>query len=98
MRRWASNKADLTDEKLLEDINSQLGDAGRVDLESQSISTASGDLPVSPIMNPAWIRARRRKRKERQGPADSRFQGKLRLNPYGMIELGQHMTVGGSTD
>lgn len=86
-RRWASNKADLTDEKLLEDIHSCLGDAGRVNTESKTVSTASGDLPVSPAMDPAWIRARRRTKKDQQGAAVGRFQSKLRLNPYGMMDI-----------
>lgn len=84
-RRWASTKADLTDEKLLEQIQKRLGSAAHVDLESKTVSTASGDLPMSPLLDPAWIRARRRTRKEKPGKPEGRMAKKMRMNPYGRV-------------
>ncbi|KAM0274883.1 hypothetical protein ACHAQH_007772 [Verticillium albo-atrum] len=54
--------------------------------ESKTIETVVGDLPISPVMDPAWMEARRRfrmpKAKTPSHTCVGRFRKKLYLNPY----------------
>ncbi|KAF4121888.1 Thioesterase domain [Geosmithia morbida] len=82
-RRWASyDKASLTREELLRQVQADLDKSIRVDAEAKTISTSAGDLPISPVFDPAWIQSRRRQRKPDAGKPTGRFRRKLRLNPY----------------
>ncbi|KAF3345133.1 putative cell wall protein SPI1 [Verticillium dahliae VDG2] len=54
---------------------------------SKTMETVVGALPLSPVMDPAWIEAKRRFRTPKpKTPAHTylgRFRKKLYLNPYG---------------
>lgn len=87
-RRWRSyDRREITEEALLEKVNASFGDDAyatplSVDADTKTISTANGNLPISPLFDPAWMSARRRQTK---GPPASsgRFRKKLLNNPYG---------------
>ncbi|KAL7953097.1 Alpha/Beta hydrolase protein [Trichoderma compactum] len=87
-QRWHSyDKASLTREALLRKVEAGLGrdtdgDSLKVDPEAKTISTAAGDLPISPIFDPAWMQARRRTAKAAPGPPLGRFRRKLANNPF----------------
>jgi hypothetical protein len=88
-QRWHSyDKASLTKEALLQKVEAGLGydadgEALKVNSEAKTISTAAGDLPISPIFDPAWMQARRKTAKAPQGPPLGRFRRKLANNPFG---------------
>lgn len=92
-QRWHSyDKASLTREALLRKVEAGLGhdadgESLKVDPEAKIISTAAGDLPISPIFDPAWMQARRRTEKAAPGPPLGRFRRKLANNPFGMASL-----------
>ncbi|RSL73930.1 hypothetical protein CEP54_000167 [Fusarium duplospermum] len=87
-KRWASwEKSALTKEALLQQVESGLGhDAEgkplRIDTDSKTVSTASGSLPISPIMDPKWMKSRRRERKAPPGKISGNFRRKLANNPF----------------
>lgn len=92
-RRWASyDKADLTKEALRRQVEAGLGEDAHgkpltIDPDAKTVDTASGALPISPLFDPAWLKARRRQKKGEKGTvALGRFHKKLANNPYGMIE------------
>ncbi|EFY99823.2 hypothetical protein X797_001234 [Metarhizium robertsii] len=87
-QRWASyDKSALTKDALNHKVESGLG-AGNGDAnlllntEEKTISTATGDLPLSPLFDSDWIKARRRSRKHSPSKATGRFRKKLANNPY----------------
>lgn len=92
-QRWHSyDKASLTKEALLRKVEAGLGhdadgESLKVDPEAKIISTAAGDLPISPIFDPAWMQARRRTEKAAPGPPLGRFRRKLANNPFGIARL-----------
>jgi hypothetical protein len=92
-KRWTSyDRSTLTDEALLAHIESGLGDDEhgkpvRIDTEKKTVSTAGGDLPISPLFEPSWIRSRRRVTKEEARSPTGRFRRKLIWNPYGESRL-----------
>ncbi|KAI5468073.1 Alpha/Beta hydrolase protein [Mariannaea sp. PMI_226] len=80
-------KPTLTQEALLEQIESQLGDdldgkPMRIDPDAKTVNTAAGSLPISPIMDPAWIKSKRRPRKNDPGKISGQFRKKLSNNPF----------------
>ncbi|KAL7896223.1 hypothetical protein HDV63DRAFT_171063 [Trichoderma sp. SZMC 28014] len=87
-QRWHSyDKASLTKEALLQKVEAGLGhDADGKSLifnaEAKTVSTAAGDLPISPIFDPAWMQARRKIAKSAPGPPLGRFRRKLANNPF----------------
>ncbi|TQV91168.1 hypothetical protein V2A60_009358 [Cordyceps javanica] len=87
-QRWTSHSsASLTNKALLEKVNARLNDDeyGKeitLDVKNKTISTASGELPMSPLFDPAWIKSRRRQAKEAPRPATGQFQKHLRKNPF----------------
>ncbi|KAI9155132.1 Esterase-like protein [Paramyrothecium foliicola] len=87
-RRWASyNKNDLTEEALTRKIEAGFGDDDfgktlQIDTDTKTISTASGSLPISPIFDPQWMKARRRQTKSWPSQPTGRFRQKLANNPY----------------
>ncbi|KAL6854502.1 hypothetical protein J3F83DRAFT_754741 [Trichoderma novae-zelandiae] len=87
-QRWHSyDKASLTKEALLQKVEAGLGrDADgkplKIDAEAKTISTAAGNLPISPIFDPAWMQARRKTAKAAPGPPLGRFRRKLANNPF----------------
>lgn len=88
-RRWVSyDKSDLTKEAILKKVQGGLGhdldgNLIKLDPDSKTVSTAVGDLPISPVMDPSWIKARRRQRKDAPTRPSGRFRRKLGNNPYG---------------
>lgn len=92
-RRWASyDKSALAPEVLHRKVEAGLGhdtdgNPLRIDAESGTVSTAAGDLPISPLFDTAWIKPRRRQRKEDPSSPTGRFRRKLTLNPYGTTNL-----------
>jgi hypothetical protein len=88
-RRWASHdKSTLSKEALQRKVEAGLGhDADgkplRVDTDAGTVSTAAGDLPLSPVFDPSWIKSRRRQRKADPRPPTGRLRKKLPLNPFG---------------
>ncbi|KAG6010357.1 hypothetical protein E4U21_006921 [Claviceps maximensis] len=81
------DKAALTKEVLQKQVEAGLdngddGEAIRLDHESKTISTAAGELPVSPLFDADWMKARRRQRKDDAGKPTGRFRKKLANNPY----------------
>jgi hypothetical protein len=89
-RRWRSyDKSTLTQDALLEQVESQLGHdldgkPLRVDPDAKTVTTATGSLPISPIMDPAWIKTKRRPKKSDPGKISGQFRKKLSNNPFGM--------------
>ncbi|EHK19583.1 uncharacterized protein TRIVIDRAFT_46311 [Trichoderma virens Gv29-8] len=87
-QRWHSyDKASLTREALLQKVEAGLGrdadgESLKVNPEAKTISTAAGDLPISPIFDPAWMQARRKTAKAAPGPPLGRFRRKLANNPF----------------
>ncbi|KAF4967461.1 hypothetical protein FSARC_4984 [Fusarium sarcochroum] len=87
-KRWVSyEKSALTQDVLLRQVESKLGQNARgqpikVDPDSKTIETDSGSLPISPVMDPAWMKARRRQKKEPAGKISGQFRKKLSNNPY----------------
>ncbi|KAG8409966.1 hypothetical protein J3458_019038 [Metarhizium acridum] len=87
-QRWASyDKSALTRDALKHKVESGLragnGDATLLlNTEEKTISTATGDLPLSPLFDPDWIKARRRSRKHSPSRPTGRFRKKLANNPY----------------
>lgn len=77
----------MTKEALLQKVEAGLGrDADgkplKIDAEAKTISTAVGNLPISPIFDPAWMQARRKVAKAAPGPPLGRFRRKLANNPF----------------
>jgi hypothetical protein len=60
-----------------------------VDPESKTVKTVVGELPLSPLMDPAFHEARDRftRRKEPEAPnmEKDKFRRLLERNPYGMF-------------
>lgn len=90
-QRFASNDASKS-AVLLEKIEKGLGDDGhgnslRIDPASKTIPTPDGSIPISPLMDPAWIEARGRFRtgKPRAKKPVGRFRELLSRNPYGTL-------------
>ncbi|KAL7784615.1 hypothetical protein V8C37DRAFT_395458 [Trichoderma ceciliae] len=87
-QRWHSyDKASLTKEALLQKVEAGLGNDAdgeslKVNAETRTISTAAGDLPISPIFDPVWMQARRKTVKAAPGPPLGRFRRKLANNPF----------------
>lgn len=88
-RRWISyDKSALTKEALLLEAESGLGYHAngrpiKINAEAKTVKTAAGELPISPIMDPAWMRARRRPKKREATKPLGRFRRKLANNPFG---------------
>lgn len=88
-RRWASyDKKALSLEALEAKVQAGLRNSPNqnfavVDTGRKKIVTAGGDLPMSPLFNPQWIKARRRQRKDDPREATGRFREKLAKNIYG---------------
>ncbi|PFH61728.1 hypothetical protein XA68_16449 [Ophiocordyceps unilateralis] len=81
------DKATLTKEALLQKVEAGLGEDAhgnplQIDVVTKTLSTAAGRLPISPILDPAWIKPRRRQRKERPTEPNGRFRKMLVRNPY----------------
>ncbi|KAF4981878.1 hypothetical protein FZEAL_2398 [Fusarium zealandicum] len=87
-KRWVTyDKSALTKEALLEQVESGLGydvdgNPLKVDPETKTVSTATGSLPISPVMDPAWMKARRRQKKNGPTKPSGQFRKKLSNNPY----------------
>ncbi|RDA88494.1 hypothetical protein CP532_6619 [Ophiocordyceps camponoti-leonardi (nom. inval.)] len=87
-RRWVSyEKSTLTTEAILQKVEAGLGKDVqgkplRIDLVTKTLSTAAGRLPISPVLDPAWIKPRRRPKKDRPTELTGRFRQKLARNPY----------------
>ncbi|KAF5012402.1 hypothetical protein FDECE_1531 [Fusarium decemcellulare] len=88
-KRWRSwDKDKLTQEAILEQVEFGLGhdvdgNPLKVDPDAKTVSTASGSLPISPIMDPAWIKTRRRQKKADPAIPSGQFRKKLSNNPFG---------------
>ncbi|UPL02112.1 hypothetical protein LCI18_013046 [Fusarium solani-melongenae] len=89
-KRWASwDRSDLTDEALTKQVESGLGhDAEgnplKIDIKSKTVSTASGPLPISPVLDPRWMKAKRRPKKKDAGKISGQFRKKLSNNPFAL--------------
>ncbi|KAK5995969.1 hypothetical protein PT974_04389 [Cladobotryum mycophilum] len=87
-QRWASyDKASLTKDALLQKVEASLGEDVdgkqlKIDTDAKTITTAAGDLPISPLFDPAWMNARRQAGKAESGPPTGRFRRKLANNPF----------------
>lgn len=60
-----------------------------LNLETKTISTPAGDLPLSPLMDPTFhearsLRYKTPKEKPQRGHPLQKWQKLLRRNPYGM--------------
>ncbi|KAM0743536.1 hypothetical protein ACQRIT_001795 [Beauveria bassiana] len=86
-RRWTSHSStSLTDEALLEKVGARLnedeyGDKITIDAKNKTITTEGGELPMSPLFDPAWIKSRRRQAKEAPRTG-GQFQKHLQRNPF----------------
>ncbi|KAJ3457697.1 hypothetical protein MRS44_014838 [Fusarium solani] len=89
-KRWASwDRSDLTEEALTRQVESGLGhDAEgnplKIDIKSKTVSTASGPLPISPVLDPNWMKAKRRPQKKDAGKVSGQFRKKLSNNPFAL--------------
>ncbi|KAJ6787424.1 hypothetical protein PWT90_03264 [Aphanocladium album] len=87
-RRWTSHsRSSLTDEALLGKIEARLNDDKygnkiKVDAKSKKIVTQNGELPMSPLFDPKWIKSKRRQTKARPGPPEGQFRLQLQKNPF----------------
>jgi hypothetical protein len=82
----------LTDEALLKKIESGLrndveGQPLKINPDSKTISTSAGELPISPIFDPQWIKTRRRQKKDPPRKLTNRARIKLANNPYGKLAI-----------
>ncbi|UKZ83862.1 hypothetical protein TrVFT333_011676 [Trichoderma virens FT-333] len=102
-QRWHSyDKASLTREALLQKVEAGLGrdadgESLKVNPEAKTISTAAGDLPISPIFDPAWMQARRKTAKAAPGPPLGRCPSSATSLPRYFLqdfELIKHPTSG----
>jgi hypothetical protein len=97
-RRWKSyHKDQLTKQALQQRVRAGLGDDKyakdiQVDDDAKVISTAAGDLPISPLFDTNWMKARRRQAKDRPQPM-GRFRIKLANNPFGMTRRPRYAAV-----
>jgi hypothetical protein len=73
----------LTPEALLEQVQSGLDEDTKAIPDQKKILTPAGELPISPVFDPAWIKSRRRERKPAGAQVTGRFRKKLISNPYG---------------
>ncbi|GAB0134691.1 hypothetical protein EsDP_00003052 [Epichloe bromicola] len=81
------NRTALTRDALRTQVEAGLDDGQdghkiRVDTEGKEIVTAAGNLPISPLFDVDWMKARRRQRKSDAGKPSGRFRRKLANNPY----------------
>lgn len=89
-KRWNSyDHAALTYEALAHKVQDGLGTdehakSIKVNLDEKTITTAAGDLPLSPVFDPKWMKARRRQKKAPPNAPSGRFRTKLQNNPFGM--------------
>lgn len=84
----SSDKSALTHEAIGEKITRRLredkyGKDVKVNSKDKTISTASGELPMSPLFDANWIRARRRTQKDEPQTPTGRFRKKMARNPFG---------------
>ncbi len=66
--------------------NETLAEIVQVDPENKTVKTVVGDLPISPLMDPAFHQARRRFTEPKPRITEhkpTKFQRKLARNPYG---------------
>lgn len=65
--------------------NPGYGDWSEINPDAKTIDTAVGPLPISPILDPSWQKARQRDRKKSEPKKTGllRFQRRTRENPYG---------------
>lgn len=88
-QRWNSYDAtSLSWEALTQKVEAGLGEGVdgkplRIDAKSKTVATASGSLPLSPVLDPAWIKAKRLPRKAPSQKPGGRFRRKLANNPFG---------------
>ncbi|KFA53508.1 hypothetical protein S40293_06522 [Stachybotrys chartarum IBT 40293] len=89
-RRWRSyDREELTPEALRIQLESGLGNdvyaqSLKLNPEEKTITTASGDLPVSPVLDPAWMKARRGRQEAKRKPKEllGNLRKKTASNPY----------------
>lgn len=75
-------------EQILQQIQSEIirieGRKNSIDLKKKTIETETGELPLSPILDPEWVISKRRLRKPEAGKMSGQFRRQLSNNPYGM--------------
>lgn len=56
-----------------------------IDHQNKTVKTAVGSLPISPLLDPAWRKAREPRKKKQPRPFEKmlRFQKRTKQNPYG---------------
>lgn len=99
-RRWTSyDRSVSTEDALRQQVEAGLGrdnhgEPLRIDTAAKTISTAAGTLPISPMFDPNWIRAKRRVTKAKPQSPTGRFRRKLIQNPFGESFLDGSSTIG----
>lgn len=89
-KRWNSyDRSALTQDALTQKVQDGLGTDNharsiKLNLDEKTITTAAGDLPLSPLFDPKWLKARRRQKKTPPSAPSGRFRTKLHNNPFGM--------------
>ncbi|CZS77556.1 unnamed protein product [Fusarium graminearum] len=86
-RRWVSyDRSRKSQEQILEQIESEITRIKEskymIDPKKKTIETESGELPLSPILDPEWVVSRRRLRKLKAGKISGQFRKHLSNNPY----------------
>ncbi|KAI1065160.1 hypothetical protein LB507_001365 [Fusarium sp. FIESC RH6] len=86
-KRWISyDRSKQSQEQVLQQIQSEIKRiktcTNQIDPKKKTIKTESGELPLSPVLNPEWTAKRRRTRKPEAGKMSGQFRRHLSNNPY----------------
>lgn len=86
--RRAAKKRDELEAKFNQGLDKDgNGNPIRINRENKAVSTPRGSLPISPIMDPEFVEARKRykqpKEKARVSQIKSRFRKEMLVNPFG---------------
>jgi hypothetical protein len=91
-KRWVSyDRSKQSQEQILKQIQAEITRIetrkSPINPKKKTIETESGELPLSPVLDPEWVASRRRLRKPEAGKMSGQFRRHLSNNPYGMFAV-----------
>ncbi|KAH7198497.1 uncharacterized protein B0J16DRAFT_367568 [Fusarium flagelliforme] len=86
-KRWISyDRSKQSQGQVLKQIQAEITRiktcTNQIDPKKKTIKTESGELPISPVLDPEWSAKRRRTRKPEAGKMSGQFRRHLSNNPY----------------
>lgn len=89
-QRWKSYDDRIRSKEYIEEqfqrgLELKTGDGPRLDVKNKRISTAVGDLPISPLFDAEWTAKGMRPSKPTQRNPSGRFRKKARNNLFGTL-------------